>query len=156
MLQHTPTPLTMPRKWQWPFLRPLQSGSIGRNVHLTTILWDPFRQHSPIVLKTIWLSVMSKLFSVVRWALHDKKTLVLSSVGVCPCTCACLAIVVRNAFESVQHKAEYLCRSILLKFCRCSVGFKSQRCDQKVNPCDYYCQNEGICTLTTFNEPRCK
>ncbi|XP_048808618.1 low-density lipoprotein receptor-related protein 1B isoform X3 [Lagopus muta] len=40
--------------------------------------------------------------------------------------------------------------------CLCSVGFKSQRCDQKVNPCDYYCQNEGICTLTAFNEPRCK
>ncbi|KAM3855508.1 LOW QUALITY PROTEIN: low-density lipoprotein receptor-related protein 1B [Vipera latastei] len=40
--------------------------------------------------------------------------------------------------------------------CLCSVGFKNQRCDQKVNPCDYYCQNEGICTLTAFNEPRCK
>ncbi|XP_040330903.1 low-density lipoprotein receptor-related protein 1B isoform X2 [Herpailurus yagouaroundi] len=40
--------------------------------------------------------------------------------------------------------------------CLCSVGFKSQRCDQKENPCDHYCQNEGICTLTAFNEPRCK
>ncbi|XP_077129136.1 low-density lipoprotein receptor-related protein 1B isoform X2 [Ranitomeya variabilis] len=40
--------------------------------------------------------------------------------------------------------------------CVCSMGFKSQRCDQKMNPCDYYCQNEGICTLTAFNEPKCK
>lgn len=53
-------------------------------------------------------------------------------------------------------KSDALFSCILLEFCRCSVGFKSQRCDQKENPCDHYCQNEGMCTLTAFNEPRCK
>lgn len=86
-----------------------------------------------------------------------KRVLILLSVGVCLCMCVCvLPSLYVMRLKPVQQKAEYLYRSILLKFCRCSVGFKSQRCDQKVNPCDYYCQNEGICTLTTFNEPRCK
>ncbi|KAJ8393793.1 hypothetical protein AAFF_G00057080 [Aldrovandia affinis] len=38
----------------------------------------------------------------------------------------------------------------------CTAGFKSQRCDERSNPCDYYCQNEGICSISTFNKPRCK
>lgn len=67
-------------------------------------------------------------------------------------------ITVYMHLKHVQPKRQniYLFGCILLKFYRCSVGFKSQRCDQKVNPCDYYCQNEGICTLTAFNEPKCK
>ncbi|XP_062904698.1 low-density lipoprotein receptor-related protein 1-like isoform X1 [Mobula hypostoma] len=40
--------------------------------------------------------------------------------------------------------------------CVCTVGFKSDRCDQKINLCDYYCQNGGVCTLTALNEPQCK
>ncbi|KAG1968576.1 low-density lipoprotein receptor-related protein 1B [Pimephales promelas] len=43
-----------------------------------------------------------------------------------------------------------------LPFCHCTAGFKNQRCDELANPCDYYCQNEGICTITAFNKPRCK
>ncbi|KAG9349405.1 hypothetical protein JZ751_027848 [Albula glossodonta] len=39
--------------------------------------------------------------------------------------------------------------------CNCTPGFKNQRCDERANPCSYYCQNEGICTLTAFNKPRC-
>ncbi|KAM9364417.1 LOW QUALITY PROTEIN: low-density lipoprotein receptor-related protein 1B-like [Pholidichthys leucotaenia] len=43
-----------------------------------------------------------------------------------------------------------------LPFCHCTSGFKNQRCDELANPCDYFCQNEGICTLTALNKPRCK
>ncbi|TRY84843.1 hypothetical protein DNTS_002284 [Danionella cerebrum] len=43
-----------------------------------------------------------------------------------------------------------------LPFCHCTAGFKNQRCDELANPCDYYCQNEGICTITALNKPRCK
>ncbi|XP_049341186.1 low-density lipoprotein receptor-related protein 1B isoform X1 [Astyanax mexicanus] len=43
-----------------------------------------------------------------------------------------------------------------LPFCHCTAGFKNQRCDELANPCDYYCQNEGICTITSLNKPRCK
>ncbi|XP_031438138.1 low-density lipoprotein receptor-related protein 1B isoform X1 [Clupea harengus] len=43
-----------------------------------------------------------------------------------------------------------------LPFCHCTAGYKNQRCDELANPCDYYCQNEGICTITAFNKPRCK
>ncbi|KAM9485972.1 low-density lipoprotein receptor-related protein 1B [Clarias gariepinus] len=43
-----------------------------------------------------------------------------------------------------------------LPFCHCTAGFKNQRCDELANPCDYYCQNDGICTITSFNKPRCK
>ncbi|XP_028847177.1 LOW QUALITY PROTEIN: low-density lipoprotein receptor-related protein 1B-like [Denticeps clupeoides] len=43
-----------------------------------------------------------------------------------------------------------------LPFCHCTAGFKNQRCDELANPCDYYCQNEGICTITSSNKPRCK
>ena len=41
-------------------------------------------------------------------------------------------------------------------FCSCTSGFKNQRCDELANPCDYFCQNEGMCTLTALNKPRCK
>lgn len=40
--------------------------------------------------------------------------------------------------------------------CSCTAGFKNQRCDELANPCDYYCQNDGICTITSLNKPRCK
>ncbi|XP_016375775.1 low-density lipoprotein receptor-related protein 1B-like [Sinocyclocheilus rhinocerous] len=43
-----------------------------------------------------------------------------------------------------------------LPFCHCTAGFKNQRCDELANPCDYYCQNEGKCTITALNKPRCK
>ncbi|XP_053482709.1 low-density lipoprotein receptor-related protein 1B [Ictalurus furcatus] len=43
-----------------------------------------------------------------------------------------------------------------LPFCHCTAGFKNQRCDELANPCDYYCQNDGICTITSLNKPRCK
>ncbi|KTF89246.1 hypothetical protein cypCar_00008864, partial [Cyprinus carpio] len=43
-----------------------------------------------------------------------------------------------------------------LPFCHCTAGFKNQRCDELANPCDYYCQNEGICTIIALNKPRCK
>ncbi|KAL2081001.1 hypothetical protein ACEWY4_022854 [Coilia grayii] len=43
-----------------------------------------------------------------------------------------------------------------LPFCHCTASFKNQRCDELANPCDYYCQNEGICTITAFNKPHCK
>ncbi|XP_037542041.1 low-density lipoprotein receptor-related protein 1B [Nematolebias whitei] len=43
-----------------------------------------------------------------------------------------------------------------LPFCHCTSGFKNQRCDELANPCDYFCQNEGMCTLTVLNKPRCK
>uniref|UniRef100_A0A3B5AHL2 EGF-like domain-containing protein n=1 Tax=Stegastes partitus TaxID=144197 RepID=A0A3B5AHL2_9TELE len=38
-------------------------------------------------------------------------------------------------------------------FCSCTSGFKNQRCDELANPCDYFCQNEGMCTLTALNKP---
>jgi len=104
---------------------------------------------------------MRKLISVVKLDLSrikNKQTkLIYLYLWVCAYVCVrVLPSLNVMHLKFVQQKAEYLYRSILLKFCRCSVGFKSQRCDQKVNPCDYYCQNEGICTLTAFNEPRCK
>ncbi|CAB1328682.1 unnamed protein product [Coregonus sp. 'balchen'] len=43
-----------------------------------------------------------------------------------------------------------------LPFCHCTSGFKNQRCDELANPCDYFCQNEGMCTITALNKPRCK
>ncbi|XP_061081754.1 low-density lipoprotein receptor-related protein 1B-like [Conger conger] len=43
-----------------------------------------------------------------------------------------------------------------LPFCHCTAGFKNQRCDERANPCSYYCQNEGMCMLTALNKPRCK
>uniref|UniRef100_A0AAZ3PPC0 EGF-like domain-containing protein n=1 Tax=Oncorhynchus tshawytscha TaxID=74940 RepID=A0AAZ3PPC0_ONCTS len=43
-----------------------------------------------------------------------------------------------------------------LPFCHCTSGFKNQRCDELANPCDYFCQNDGMCTITALNKPRCK
>ncbi|XP_078716677.1 prolow-density lipoprotein receptor-related protein 1-like isoform X3 [Lampetra fluviatilis] len=40
--------------------------------------------------------------------------------------------------------------------CQCAAGFKGLRCDQKVNPCDFFCQNRGACVLSALNEPMCK
>nr|XP_032823068.1 low-density lipoprotein receptor-related protein 1-like isoform X2 [Petromyzon marinus] len=40
--------------------------------------------------------------------------------------------------------------------CICDAGFKGPRCDEKVNPCDFYCQNGGFCELKSSDEPMCR
>lgn len=72
-----------------------------------------------------------------------------------PDTC-CYSTDHAHFFPVLHSNLISYCAHLTAMSCSCTAGFKNQRCDELANPCDYYCQNEGICTITALNKPRCK